>query len=209
VLLDGVLELLPSWLELADGDSMAPRFVDRRDGGGWRLLTGGRGLLGATAERREALGALLDHRADRIWWPEVYLPVREVALEPFLLAERVLLEAGEPRFFLLNIGEEASREAEARGARLPTEAEWEFAWHQLRGVPGWLVGEHELCADGWTPSMAGLGEDGASVPGPPSVIRRASGDPGDLEHVLPARLPLASVRLACVRLALDVPDVEA
>lgn len=205
VLLDAALERLPEWLELADADAEVPRLVDRRHGDGWRLFAGGPVMLGATAERQAAIDALLAFRADRGWLPDVYLPVREVTVAPFLLAERVLYEDDEPRYFVHEVAREAAAAVEARGARLPGEAEWELAWYAMRGDASWLVGEHELCADGWRPTLEALGGEWAVVPGGPSVVRRASAAAGELEYAVPARLPLASVRIACVRPALDVP----
>ncbi len=207
VALDALLERLPPWLDLVDAEAREPRFVDRRHGDRWRLFPGGAFVMGATPERTLAAEALLAFRADRLWSPEVHRPARELSLAPYLLMEHAARgRDGEPVYFLGEVARGVERLLTARGARLPSDAEWEAAFWQTREAPdGWEVGQMELCADGWRSSQDALPADGRPVPGGPAVCRRASLSAGELDHALPARMPLASVRLCCVRAALDVP----
>lgn len=207
VALDAVLEQLPSWLELVDGESGLPRFVDRRHGDGWRLFPGGPFVMGATAERVEAAEAALARRVDAFWSPEVHSPSRPLTLAPFLLMEApVRGRDGEASWYLGDVVGGVNETLAARGARLPSDAEWEFAHRAvLPSAEGWVTGEMELCADGWSPSLERVPADGRPVPGGPAVCREGSLDPGEVEYAMPARLPLASVRLVQLRAALDVP----
>jgi formylglycine-generating enzyme required for sulfatase activity len=207
VALDAVLEQLPAWLELVDAESASPRFVDRRHGEGWRLFSGGPFVMGATAERAEATEAALARRLDVYWSPEVHSPPRALTLLPFLLMEEpVRGREGDANWYLGDVVAAVQETLAERGVRLPSDAEWEFAHRAVLASPaGWLTGEMELCADGWLPSLERVPVDGRPVPGGPAVCREGSLDPGDVEYAMPARLPLASVRLVQLRAALDVP----
>lgn len=207
VALDAALEQLPAWLELVDPEATHPRFVDRRHGEGWRLFPGGAFVMGATPERTAVAEAVLALRADLLWSPEVYWPPRAVTVAPFLLMEEpVRGRDGDANWYLGDVVGAVRELLAERGVRLPSDAEWEYAHREARFAPaGWRTGEMELCADGWTPSLERVPADGRAAPGGPSVCREGSLDPGALDYDMPARLPLASVRLVQVRAALDVP----
>lgn len=206
VALDAALEQLPAWLELVDPEALQPRFVDRRHGEPWRLFAGGSFVMGATPERTAVAEAVLSQRTDLLWSPEVYWPPRAVTLAPFVLMEApVRGRDGEANWYLGDVVSEVRELLAERGVRLPSDAEWEFAHREARLAPaGWLTGEMELCADGWAPSLEQLPADGRPAPGGPAVCREGSLDPASLDYDMPARLPLASVRLVQVRAALDV-----
>lgn len=206
VLLDGLLERLPPWLELLELGSAQPRFTDSRSGETWRLFCGGRLTMGVTPERLEAIEAFQRLEPMTLFDPTVYWPVREVTLAAFFLMESVIAVRGEPRFFFNDVkGEQAVLLAE-RCQRLPSEAEWEFAWWALqRQRSHWDVGTSELCADGWRPQLRELAAVNPLVAGGPEVVRSASFDARTLDSVFPSRLPLSLVRLVTIRPALDVP----
>lgn len=205
VLLDQLLERLPSWLELLEITAQ-PRFRDRRTGEGWRLFPGGAVTLGATLERLEQVEAFQRASAMTTFDPTVHLPAREVTVSPFLLMEQVISLGDEPRFFVVNVAREQEAVLHQRGQRLPTEAEWECAWWAVQSQrEHWLPSTSELCADGWRPNLAELGGVDPLVPGGPQVVRSASFDSGFLESILPYRHPLTLIRLVSLRPALDLP----
>lgn len=208
VILDQVLERLPPWLELAEPFAQ-PRFRDTRSGETWRLFCGGPVTLGATPERIEAVEAL--QRADPLttFDPTAYWPVREVRLSAFLLMEKVICEGFEPRIFFRDVVNEQEAILSERGQRLPTEAEWEFAWWTVQSQrEHWDPVAGELCADGWRPHLLELAAVNPLIPGGPQVVRSASFDPKSLESVFPTRLPLSLVRMVSIRAALDVPELN-
>lgn len=201
--LDALLERTPPWLEAVAVDDAGARFVDARSGEGWRYFPGGAFTLGLDGARTALVEAALALGAGT-FDATLHAPPRVVALAPFFLGEQVLQQRGEPRWF----GDRALAEAEAelsrRGARWPTEAEWESAWWQ-RPLAGFSFGDAELCADGWAATLSGHPGDGAALPGGPATVRAPSGDPREPAAVLPARRPLRNVRLFQVRPALTAP----
>ena len=206
MLLDGLLERLPPWLELLELGTAQPRFTDSRTGETWRLFCGGPLLLGATPERLEAIEAFQRLEPMTLFDPTVYWPVREVTISAFFLMESLISVQGEPRFFFKDVKGEGAALLAQRGQRLPSEAEWEFAWWAVQGQrEHWDVGTSELCADGWRPHLLELAAVDPQIPGGPEVVRSASFDPRTLESVFPPRLPLSLVRLVTIRAALDVP----
>jgi hypothetical protein len=211
VLVDQLLERLPPWLELAELTTGLPRFTDARSGETWRLFTGGPITLGATPERIAAVEAFQSLEPLTLFDPTVHWPVREVAVSPFLLMEKVISVEDEPRYFFQNVMKEQAELLGERGQRLPTEAEWEFAWWALEGGQHehWEPGSSELCADGWRPHLLELAAVDPLIPGGPEVVRMASFDPHKLESVFPPRLPLSLVRLVTIRPALDLPALDA
>lgn len=205
VLLDQLLERLPEWLELVSmGDQ--PRFRDTRSGETWRLFCGGPVTLGATPERLEAIDAFQQAHPLTMFDPTVYWPVREVRVSPFLMMERVISLEGEPRVFFRDVVGEQKEVLAARGERLPTEAEWEFAWWSVQGQrEHWEPVISELVADGWRPHLMEQAAVDPLIPGGPEVVRSGSFDPRSLESVMPPRLPLAVVRMVSIRPVLDLP----
>lgn len=205
VLLDQVLERLPPWLELAELGAQ-PRFRDSRSDETWRLFCGGKVTLGATPERLEAVEAFQRSDPMTMFDPTVYWPVREVRVSAFLLMEKVISMGDEPRVFFRDVLKEQEALLAERGQRLPTEAEWEFAWWTVQTQrEHWDPATSELCADGWRPHLLELAAVDPLVPGGPQVLRTGSFEPRSLESVFPPRLPLSLVRLVSIRPALDVP----
>ena len=209
VLLDQVLERLPPWLELAELGAQ-PRFRDSRSSETWRLFCGGAVTLGATPERLAAVEDFQRRDPMTLFDPTVYWPVREVKVAPFLLMEKVISVGDEPRVFFRDVLKEQETLLAERGQRLPTEAEWEFAWWTVQAQRDhWDPATSELCADGWRPHLHDLTAENPLVPGGPQVVRTGSFDARALESVFPPRLPLSLMRLVSIRPALDVPALSA
>lgn len=205
VTLDGLLEQLPSWLELVQAGPQ-PRFRDRRSGEGWRLFAEGEVTLGATPERLAEVARFVQSDPLALFDAEVFQPHRTVQVSPFLLMEGPLLEGDEPRYFFMDVKKEQREALEARGLRLPTEAEWELAWWAVQASPEhWVAGSSELCADGWRADYVQHTGVDPCVPGGPSVVRSASFDRRSLDSVMPPRQPLSGTRLVTIRPALDLP----
>ena len=205
VLLDQLLERLPPWLELLEV-SAQPRFKDNRTGEGWRLFPGGTVTLGATLERLEQVEAFQRASPLTTFDPTVYLPAHEVTVSPFLLMEQVVFLGEDPRWFIVNAVKGVEAVLKERGLRLPTEAEWEFAWWAVqRQREHWLPSTSELCADGWRADLSGLEGVDPLIPDGPEVVRSSGFDPARLESILPLRHPLSLMRVVSIRPALSLP----
>ena len=113
VALDGLLERLPTWLELLDLLAQ-PRFRDARSGETWRLFPGGPVTMGLTPEREAAIEALRLRDPLLLFDPTPYLPVREVTVAPFFLMETPILEEdGEPRVLVMDAMRDHHRDVAA------------------------------------------------------------------------------------------------
>ena len=211
VLLDQLLERLPPWLQLIDSNALQPRFLDARFDETWRLFTGGTFEMGATAARLNRFYELHARYPLRMGFEMLHSPPRTLSLRPFLMMEQVIrdeLDPSEPKVVISEHAEESRALLEQRGARLPTEAQWEFAWRAVQRQPGhWVAREFELCADGWTTDLTALTDVDPLVPGGPAVLRTATFDLEAFENVLPSRQPLTGIRMATVRGVLDVPTL--
>ncbi|MFZ5443257.1 MAG: hypothetical protein ACOZQL_24835 [Myxococcota bacterium] len=210
VVLDALLERLPTWLELVDPTLLQPRFRDARKGEGWRLFPGGPFELGETPARRNAIDALLTRHPMWLTPAPLHLPPRLITLSPFLMMEQAVCdpETNEPLVLLTRHADEARKLLVEREARLPTQAEWEYAMRAALSQPEhWSLAELELCADGWTVELSALAEVDPLVPGGPAVVRTGSFDPDTFEYVLPARQPLSGTRLATVRGVIGLEDL--
>jgi hypothetical protein len=141
--------------------------------------------------------------------PTVYWPVREVKVSPFLLMEDVIHEGNDAEPFFDDVEEETAKALAKRDQRLPTEAEWEFAWWAVQQErEHWETGNAELCADGWRPHLMELAAVDPMISGGPAVVRAGNFSPGSMDSLLPRRMPLQTVRLVFVRPALTVPAIE-
>ncbi len=210
VMLDQLLERLPAWLELVDPAALQPRFRDRRQGESWRLFAGGAFEMGATPSRLQRLHELQSRHPLRLSPESFHQPARTLEVRPFLMMEQVIgdeADAEDPKILISDHATGAQLLLEARGVRLPTEAEWEFAWREVQAQPAyWVPQQCELCADGWSTDLSGLAGFDPLVPGGPSLLRTASFDLDAFECVLPARQTLKGMRLATIRGVLDVPS---
>jgi formylglycine-generating enzyme required for sulfatase activity len=206
VALDGLLERLPTWLELLEVGPQ-PRFRDSRHGETWRLFPGGSVTVGLTPEREAAIEALRLRDPLLLFDPTPYLPVREVTVSPFFLMEKPLLEEdGEPRVLVMDAMKAHKALLSEREQRLPTEAEWEFAWHAVQAQPAnWMLGTFELVADGWRADLHELEGHDPVVSGAPGVLKTVSVNPLEVESIFPLRQPFSGSRIATIRCALDVP----
>jgi hypothetical protein len=93
-----------------------------------------------------------------------------------------------------------------RGQRLPTEAEWEFAWSAVQAQPAnWMLAAFELVADGWRADLEDLQGVDPLVAGGPGVLKTVSVNPLEVESIFPLRQPFSGSRIATIRAALDVP----
>jgi hypothetical protein len=206
VALDGLLERLPSWLELVEPGAQ-PRFRDARYDETWRLFAGGTITVGLTPEREAAVEALRLRDPLLLFDPTPYLPAREVTVGPFFLMEKPILEAdGEPRVLVMDALKAHKELLDERGQRLPTEAEWEFAWCAVQAQPtNWMLAAFELVADGWRADLEALQGVDPLVAGGPGVLKTVSVNPLEVESIFPLRQPFSGSRIATIRAALDVP----
>lgn len=234
VVLDDVLEHVPEFLQLVEGPGLLPVFEDAREGLRFTLFWGDSFTMGATIDRMRAADAAGGEQVR--WVVPLHQPEHAVRVATFLLAQRTLehavppklADAPEPgarleaeikesgrRWFTDLVVDEALAKFPARGWRLPSEAEWEFAFrvivrqHEATAAreadEPWEHGDAELCEDTWHTSFEGAPATGEPWGRKAGVLRTGSGDRASPNFMLPARASLKSMGIVQLRPALSAP----
>ena len=143
----------------------------------------------------------------QLFSPEVHLPSWSATVPMHLASTQSMVHDGYD-WLQRNSLEEVREEVEARGWRVPCEAEWELQFWLLRTLTPFAFSAFgELCRDSWAAGyFTPFSDDGMSRGDAHEVVRVASFDAREISSAMPQRRPVRSTPMFSVRPVIDLPD---
>jgi hypothetical protein len=204
VLVDQLLERLPSTVSRVEGEGRLPHFIASSTR--FVFVPATSVIVGLTAERAEQAYAALERSPFQIWSPEVHAPSWVAQVPMHLAGTSAMLHEGYEWATRQSVPD-LCEELVTCGWRAPSEAEWELQFWSLRAlVPIAFSPYGELCRDTWAPGYTLPFEPGRLSRGSDhQVVRVASFDPNSPSSALPMRRPLRSTSMISVRPVIEIP----